>query len=180
VLFITKKQKFPLTTPAVFSYLEIGLKESDLKTKRMLRLSRKAEYGIIALKHILQKRAGQTCSAREIAEQYKIPVELMAKVLQKLAKDGLLQSAQGVHGGYVLAMPPSHISVADVVESIDGPIGIVECVVPDDECKCVQHVTGVCNISDPFVQIQGKFKSFLSGISLADLSWPKQELVRLS
>jgi Rrf2 family protein len=136
----------------------------------MLRLSRKAEYGIIALKYMLSHPSGQPCSAREIAERYNIPVELMAKVLQKLAKDGMLQSAQGVYGGYVLALQPSHISVADVVESIDGPIGIVDCVVSEEECKCVQYTTGVCNINDPFVRIQGQFKSFLSGISLADLN----------
>ena len=146
----------------------------------MLKLSRKSEYGIIALKHILNKRLGQTSSAREIAEQYHIPVELMAKVLQKLAKDGLLQSVQGINGGYALALSPKKISIADVVESIDGPIGIVECVTDEDECKCVQYTTGVCNISDPFVQIQGKFKNFLSSISLADLNAPQPELVRLS
>ena len=146
----------------------------------MLKLSRKSEYGIIALKHILNKRMGHTSSAREIAEQYNIPVELMAKVLQKLAKDGLLQSVQGINGGYALALSPKKISIADVVESIDGPIGIVECVTGEDECKCVQYTTGVCNISDPFMQIQGKFKSFLSGISLADLNAPQPEFVRMS
>jgi Rrf2 family protein len=136
----------------------------------MLKLSRKAEYGIIALKYILNRPAGQPSSAREIAERYNIPVELMAKVLQKLAKDGMLQSAQGVYGGYILAVTPSKISVADIVESLDGPIGIVECVVDGDECKCVQYHTGVCNISDPFARIQGQFKNFLNGISLVDLN----------
>jgi Rrf2 family protein len=128
----------------------------------------------------LNKRLGHTSSAREIAEQYKIPVELMAKVLQKLAKDGLLQSVQGINGGYALALSPAKISVADVVESIDGPIGIVECATDENECKCVQYTTGVCNISDPFVQIQGKFKDFLSSISLADINRPQQELISLS
>ena len=136
----------------------------------MLRLSRKAEYGIIALKHMLHRPPGQPVSAREIAERYHIPIELMAKVLQKLAKDGLLQSAQGVYGGYLLAVEPSQITVAAVVESLDGPIGIVECVVSGDECKCVQYNSGVCNINDPFVRIQGQFENFLRGISLADLN----------
>ncbi|MDZ7292826.1 MAG: Rrf2 family transcriptional regulator [candidate division KSB1 bacterium] len=136
----------------------------------MLKLSRKTEYSIIALKHILSKPEGHTCSAREIAERYNIPVELMAKILQKLTKHGLLQSAQGVHGGYVLAIHPSQISVADVVECIDGPISIVECATSGDECKCVQYNTGVCNIDAPLARIQGKFKNFLSGISLADLN----------
>jgi Rrf2 family protein len=136
----------------------------------MLRLSRKAEYGIIALKYILSRPPGQTTSAREIAERYNIPAELMAKVLQKLAKDGLLQSAQGVHGGYVLAVEPAQINVAAIVESIDGPIGIVECVISGEECKCLQYSTGVCNINEPFARIQGQFKNFLSGISLADLN----------
>jgi Rrf2 family protein len=168
-LVCIRKIEIPLDSMGIFLYLEIGLNKSDF-TQSMLRLSRKAEYGIIALKYILSRPPGQTASAREIAERYNIPVELMAKVLQKLAKDGLLQSAQGVYGGYGLAVAPSQISVAAIVESLDGPIGIVECVASGEECKCVQYNTGVCNISGPFVRIQGQFKNFLSGISLADLN----------
>ena len=69
----------------------------------MLRLSKKADYALIAMKHLAHKDSGATStSAREIAEQYDIPIELMAKVLQRLVRTGLLVSTQGTRGGYTL------------------------------------------------------------------------------
>ena len=69
----------------------------------MLRLSKKADYALIAMKHLALREGQGSASAREIAEQYAIPVELMAKVLQRLARRGLLSSQQGTRGGYQLA-----------------------------------------------------------------------------
>lgn len=145
---------------------------SRISIKAMLRLSRKAEYAIIALKHMLNRDAEHLCTAKEIAERYRIPDELMAKILQKMAKSGIVASTQGVRGGYVLGRSPNKISVADVVECIDGPFGIVECVTENEGCKCIQYSEGVCNISDPFMKIQLEFKNFLNGISLTDLNQP--------
>jgi len=91
----------------------------------MLRLSKKADYALIAMKHLAQSasraeartREGGTgapsASAREIAEQYDIPIELLAKVLQRLVRTGLLASTQGTRGGYTLSRPPTSISIAD-------------------------------------------------------------------
>jgi len=135
----------------------------------MLRVSRAAEYGIIALKYIYQQPIGYIASAREISEKYNIPAEIMAKIMQKMAKQGLVMSCQGARGGYTLAKPPAQISVADILQSIEGPIGIVECAT-DPGCECTQLQTGVCNIKDPFAKIQNKFMGFLNGISLADLN----------
>jgi len=86
----------------------------------MLRLSKKADYALMAMKHLAQKRDISSTSAREIAEQYDIPIELMAKVLQRLVRMRLLASTQGTRGGYMLSRPPTTISVADVIEAIDG------------------------------------------------------------
>src|SRR4029078_8196623 len=87
----------------------------------MLRLSKKADYALIAMKHLAQKhRADATC-AREIAEQYDIPLELMAKVLHRPVRSRLLVSTQGTRGGYTLSRASSSISVADVIAAIDGP-----------------------------------------------------------
>jgi Rrf2 family protein len=135
----------------------------------MLKVSRASEYGIIALKYIYQQPVGYIASAREIAEKYNIPAEIMAKIMQKMVKQGLVMSCQGARGGYALAKPPAQISVAEIVQSIEGPIGIVECV-SDPDCECTQLQTGVCNIKDPFAKIQNKFIGFLTGISLADLN----------
>jgi len=135
----------------------------------MLKLSRKSEYGIIALKHISSSSPDHLTTAREISEKYQIPVELMAKILQGLTKAGLLKSIKGAHGGYSLAKGPDEISVKDVVNAIEGPIGLVECVVDHDNCTCVQHHLGICNIEEPFARIQFEFQKFLEGIKLVDL-----------
>jgi len=149
----------------------------------MLRLSKKAEYAIIALKHMQSRPPDTLCTAREIAGRFKISDELMAKILQKMARAGLVMSVQGVRGGYVLTTAPSEITIANIVECIDGPFGLVECAVTGDDCGCVQYQEGLCNISDPFTRLQLKFRDFLEGISLADLGEPKvegPELINLS
>ena len=69
----------------------------------MLRLSKKADYALMAMKHLALRGDRGSSSAREIAEQYDIPIELMAKVLQRLVRRGLLVSQQGTRGGYQLA-----------------------------------------------------------------------------
>ena len=88
----------------------------------MLRLSKKAEYALMALKDLALRPAAEAASAREIAERYGIPVELMAKVLQRLVRQDLLASHHGTRGGYHLARSPERISVADIIEAIDGPV----------------------------------------------------------
>ena len=93
----------------------------------MLRLSKKADYALMAMKHLAVKTDVASTSAREIAEQYDIPVELMAKVLQRLARSGLLTSHQGTRGGYTLSKPTASISVADIIQAIDGPLTVTAC-----------------------------------------------------
>src|SRR5437016_4353593 len=92
----------------------------------MFRLSKKSDYGLIALKHLAQ-HSDESVSTREIAAQYHIPAELLAKVLQKLVRKGLLVSHQGINGGYILAKDPASISIVDVVEALEGPICITPC-----------------------------------------------------
>jgi Rrf2 family protein len=116
----------------------------------MFRLSKKADYGLIALKH-LAMHADESISAREIASQYHIPAELLAKVLQKLARKGLLVSQHGMNGGYVLARDPARISIVDVVEALEGPISITPCEKGDD-CQQLQ----TCSVRDPLLKIKAK------------------------
>jgi Rrf2 family protein len=133
----------------------------------MLRISKKSEYGIIALKYMLNQPKGSIIRAKEIAEMYRISSEIMAKILQKLARKGIVQSHQGAKGGYILAKDGAGISLSEIIETIDGPVGIVECMTEGD-CGCQQ--LDYCNISDPFRVIQKQFKTFLSQISLADIN----------
>ena len=116
----------------------------------MLRLSKKAEYALMALKDLASRPAAEAASARDIAERYGIPVEVLAKVLQRLAKQHLLVSQHGTRGGYLLARPASRISVGDAIAAIDGPVTVTVCSSADDDCD--QYAT--CNIRDPLWRVK--------------------------
>jgi FeS assembly SUF system regulator len=131
----------------------------------MLRFSKKADYALIAMKH-LALRGDQAASAREIAEQYGIPVELMAKVLQRLARRDLLVSHQGTRGGYKLSRSPRLMSVADVIQAIDGPVTVTACSTQDDQCE--QFAT--CNVRDPLWRIKERILLALGTCTIAELA----------
>jgi Rrf2 family protein len=132
----------------------------------MLRLSKKADYALIALKHLAMKRDAASTSAREIAEHYDIPIELMAKVLQRLVRTGLLTSHQGTRGGYTLGRPSATISVADVIQAIDGPFTVTSCSTEDNTCEQF----GKCSIRDPLWKIRERILTALGTVSLAEMA----------
>ena len=132
----------------------------------MLRLSKKADYALMAMKHLALLGEQGSSSAREIAGQYDIPIELMAKVLQRLVRRGLLTSHQGTRGGYQLARAPRGISVADVIQAIDGPVTVTAC--STDEGPCEQFEK--CNVRDPLWRIKDRILSALSTCSLAEIT----------
>ena len=136
----------------------------------MLRLSKKADYALMAMKHLAIKTdtASASASAREIAEQYDIPIELMAKVLQRLARSGLLASHQGTRGGYTLAKPTRSISVADIIQAIDGPLTVTACSTEDEQCGQFTK----CNVRDPLWRIKDRIVAALATCSLAEISTP--------
>ena len=142
----------------------------------MLRLSKKAEYALMALKDLASRPEAEAASAREIAGRFGIPVELMAKVLQRLARQHLLASHHGTHGGYLLARPASRISVADVIEAIDGPVTVTACTSADDDCD--QYAT--CNIRDPLWRIKDQIVQALTSYSLQALAEDEPPLVSIS
>ena len=104
-------------------------------------------------------------SAREIAEQYDIPIELMAKVLQRLARRGLLSSQQGTRGGYQLGRPSALISVADVIQAVDGPLTVTACSTDDQACEQFTK----CNVRDPLWRIKDRILTALAGCTLAEI-----------
>jgi Rrf2 family protein len=135
----------------------------------MLRLSKKADYALIAMKHLAlrgDRRAAGSASAREIAELYDIPIELMAKVLQRLVRGGLLASHQGTRGGYQLARVPSQISVADVIQAIDGPVAVTAC--STEEAQCEQYAK--CSVRDPLWRVRERILAALGECTIAELA----------
>src|SRR2546430_6771361 len=132
----------------------------------MLRLSKKADYALMAMKHLALHDDQGSSSAREIAALYNIPIELMAKVLQRLVRRGLLASHQGTRGGYKLARVPSEISVADVIQAIDGPVTVTAC--STDEGQCEQFAK--CNVRDPLWRVRERILSALGECTIAELA----------
>jgi Rrf2 family protein len=132
----------------------------------MLRLSKKADYALMAMKHLALRGDRGSSSAREIAEQYDIPIELMAKVLQRLVRRGLLASHQGTRGGYELARRPVQISVADVIQAIDGPVTVTACSTDDGQCDQFAK----CNVRDPLWRVRERILSALGECTIAELA----------
>jgi Rrf2 family protein len=132
----------------------------------MLRLSKKADYALIAMKHLALRGDRGSSSAREIAGMYDIPIELMAKVLQRLVQRSLLASHQGTRGGYQLARPPAQISVADVIQAIDGPVTVTACSTDDGQCEQFSK----CNVRDPLYRVREKILAALGECTIAELA----------
>jgi Rrf2 family protein len=132
----------------------------------MLRLSKKADYALIAMKHLATRDDRGSSSAREIAEQYDVPLELMAKVLQRLVRRGLLVSHQGTHGGYELSRAPALISVADVIQAIEGPVAVTACTAEEGQCEQFSK----CNVRDPLFKLRDRILVALAECTIAELA----------
>ena len=137
----------------------------------MFKLSKKADYGLMAMKHLANHRQGLACSANEIAEEYGISATLMAKVLQKLAKQGLVAAKHGSTGGYQLTRRPEQISALEVLTAIDGPVLITSCVTSHGNCDATER----CSVKEPLQRVNESILNVLSMVTIAHLSEEKQE-----
>jgi Rrf2 family protein len=131
----------------------------------MLRLTKKADYGLMALKYLAEQKDGSARSAKDIAEAYHIPPQLLAKILQTLAKAGLLVSHAGTNGGYALSRPATEMTAFEVIRAIDGPLFITSCITIHGACDLAGH----CTIKEPLRKVNDSIKELLNGIRIADL-----------
>lgn len=144
----------------------------------MLKLTKKADYGLIALKHLAVNSGGVSSSAKAIAECYGIPLPLLAKILQKLTKLGMLQSEPGSNGGYRLAREASAITALDVIRAIDGPIILTSCFTEHGECSHSEK----CTVREPLRRVHEGILNLLNAITISDMSKdePSDVLLRIS
>lgn len=141
----------------------------------MLKLSKKVEYALMALLHLDGLKADELAVSREIAEHFKIPSELLGKVLQSLTRAGVIESVHGAKGGYRLAGPLDQITLGSVEEAVEGKMQLVPC--QGSSCACDQYVD--CNIRDPILHIQQQLTNYLNGISLSAFrSEPDEDRLR--
>ena len=133
----------------------------------MLKLTKKADYGLIALKHLAETQHDGTSSAKDIADAYDLPQEALAKILQKLAKAKLLVSHAGTNGGYSLAKTPNDITALEVIRLIDGPLFMTACA-SDKECQVTN-----CNVKEPLARVSQSITEVLRKLTIAEMMEPK-------
>jgi len=144
----------------------------------MLKLTKKADYGLIALKHLAVNSGDVSSSAKAIADCYGIPLPLLAKILQRLTKIGLLQSLPGTNGGYKLARSANQITALEVIRAIDGPIILTACFTEHGECNQSER----CTVREPLRKVHEGILQLLNTITISDMSKdePTDALLRIT
>jgi Rrf2 family protein len=155
----------------------------------MLTLSKQTDYALLALTALVRRereaaegggRAKYVAMpAKEIAEQHDIPIEFLAKVLQKLAKAHMVTSTFGPTGGYKLALPASEIRVGEVIDIIDGGLALAQCMrLVDNDCDQSTR----CTIRGPLTRINEEIFRVLNTLTIDEITEPvrPEELVQIS
>ena len=133
----------------------------------MFKLTKKVEYGLMAVKHMASVEKRRPCSAKEISKKYKIPYDLLSKVLQTLKNKEILVSVQGIKGGYRLKQKPANVKLAKIFNAIEGTNYILDCGLHNDPHKCKMYKT--CIINHPLQKIQKSIFTYFNNTSLAEI-----------
>ena len=143
----------------------------------MLRLTKKADYSLIALKHfaLRQRETQDAVSAKEVADTCGIPLPILSKLLQKLGRSGFLISEYGTNGGYRLARDPGRISALQVIHAIDGPIVLANCFTEHIACGHASR----CTVRRPLKKIHEGILRLLESVSIKDMLEDHEEDVHL-
>lgn len=131
----------------------------------MLRLSTKGQYGVRAMFEIARGYPENPVTIKEIYERQDVSVAYLEQILNKLRKAGLVRSVKGPGGGYLLAKEPGHITIAEILKELEGPVAITSCLDPEEGCSrvegCVTHLL--------WRSLGAKIEAFLETITLKDL-----------
>ena len=142
----------------------------------MLRVTKLADYGIVILTH-LAGQGNATSNARDIAQEARLPLPVVSKILKLLAKDGLLESHRGIKGGYGLARKPEQITVAEIIRALEGPIAVTECT---DRIRGDCGLETGCPVRTNWHLINQAIHQALEKITLAEMTQPLgRHLVKL-
>ena len=134
----------------------------------MFQLSKKVEYALIAIRHMAVLGNGTMVTSKEIANRYNLPYDLLAKVMQTLARKGFISSYQGIRGGYIFRRDPRSVKVSDVINVIEGRpnLSIIQCESDTPE-NCIIHST--CTIKTPLVKLQSNINTVLNDMSIMEM-----------
>ena len=130
--------------------------------------SRKSDYGLRALIYLAERRNKAPVTLAEIAERLMIPKAFLSKILQQLAKKGVVRSLKGPSGGFALAVDPKEVTMKEIVTEIDGPLRVFECFASESDCSLYSD----CLVLDVFNKVEDEVARVLSGYTLADFHFP--------
>jgi Rrf2 family protein len=137
--------------------------------------SRSSEYAIRAFVHLASVSDGKFVMVKQIAEQEDIPAHFLAKILQQLARKGLLRSSKGPTGGFCLRQPSEDITLYSIVEALDGMTDYEKCISGLAEC----NDEAPCGMHDSWKDLRLRILDYLEGTSIADLAQALEEKRKL-
>ena len=137
-------------------------------SESMIRINKLTDYGIVIAVRIASGERGRLNTAREIAAATRVPQPTVTQLLKQLACSGILSSTRGATGGYALVEPPEAITVARLVEALEGPIALTEC--SEANCNCALEED--CAVEAPWQTISLAVRNALESVTLADMARP--------
>jgi len=144
----------------------------DVPEKRVLSISRKTDYALVALARLAQHGLGSDCplSSRTIADEFDLPLHQLMSILKQLQRGGLISSIRGPQGGYRLAVEPDRLLLMRIIELIEGPVKIAVCCEEDDEDACAAcGLVPKCPVSSGIRWVNEQVHQLISRFTLADL-----------
>src|SRR5512133_2215549 len=118
-------------------------------------LSNSCRYGIRAVIYIAsQPESGEKTGIKQISNDLGLPTPFLAKILQILARQKILSSSKGPHGGFSLLMDPKEISLLDIVRAIDSDAVFTNCVMQNQTCKCANQKKSPCPVHDDYARVR--------------------------
>lgn len=133
-----------------------------------MKLKRKGEYGILGVTYIAQQEK-DIVYTREIAESWELPESFLAKIFQRLSKNGILNSYKGVRGGFSLAKSPEEITLKEILDIVQGPTTIGWCEVDNEKCNRFKN----CSLSKVLDKVRDNMKNIFENTTIADISKEK-------
>jgi FeS assembly SUF system regulator len=131
-----------------------------------MRLTHLADYAVVIMTAAARREAGARLSASELAQETGVPLPTAQKLMGRLAAEGLLTSARGVSGGFALARPAAKITLADIVEAVEGPIAMTVCAEGRTDCALDAH----CHVKPHMGVVGDAIRGALGAVSLTELA----------
>ena len=135
-----------------------------------MRLTHLADYAVVILTAAASRSAGERLSASVLAGETGVPLPTAQKLVGKLAQAGLLHTVRGVGGGFTLARPASAITLADIIEAVEGPIAMTKCSGSDEASECT--LDAHCRVKPHMTLVSRTVREALAAVSLEDLCAP--------